>query len=342
MANSGEHFVLDSVEFIGREIMDGKVMVVQYYEAQCAAFAIRNRFDAEQLKGDFEDHVKQQYCRNTNLSHPNVLKFLGLCHSDSIKQLLVTEMVHETVTSLVESQPNVPLHVKLSILLGVSSGLWYLHSRDPPVVHGRLSCNSIFLTDQLEVKIAVLGVDDVVGGSTPKSKAQEALQETLTEYSTGVPIDVFCYGGVILHVVNQELPKPFYDNNAHHKSNLIFELSHQGYLSTISGLEIPLLPLVEACLSDDPTTRPTMESVYTKMEAICAPYTGIDITLWRLDQENDPTITASKKRISDVLQMASDIHRAHQRGIEQDQVISSLRVWSSIIYLALTAYNLHR
>ena len=39
-----------------------------------------------------------------------------------------------------------------------------------------------------------------------------------------------------------------------------------------------------------------------------------------------PTITDGKKRISQVVKMASEIHRAHQRVVEQDQVIRSLRV----------------
>ena len=328
--DTGERFVLNAIEHTGREIMDGehgKVMEVRYYGAQCAAFAVHDRFNDKQLEGGLKEQLKYQ---TTNLCHPNVLKFLGLCHSDSSKQLLVTEMVHETVTSLVESQPNVPLHVKLSILLGVSRGLWYLHSRNPPIVHGRLSCNSIFLDVQLEVKIFIPRLLDMAGGSAPQSKAQEALQKTLTEYNTSVPIDVFSYGRVILHVVNQELPKPLYSNEAHCKQNLISELKYQGYLNNIAGLEMALLPLVEACLSDDSTRRPTMESVHTKMEAICEPFTGIDNVLWRLNLEDDSTIAASRKKISEVVQMASDIHKAQQRVVKQDQVITSLRVWSLI------------
>jgi len=296
----------------------GKVTEVRYYGAQCAAFTLQDCLNAKEL----EEQLKQKFYQSiSDLCHPNVLKFLGLCHSDSSKLMLVTEMVDETLTSLVESQLNVPLHVKLSMLKDVSRGLWYLHSHNPSIVHGRLSCNSIFLTDQLEAKIAILRLD---GGSTLKSKAQEALQDTLAEC---VPIDVFSYGGVILHVVNQELPKPLHDSEAYQNPKIIPELKNQGYLSTIAGLEVALLPLVEACLSGDPTMRPTMESVCSKIDDICEPFTGIDNVLWRLDPAGDPTITAGRKRISEVVQMASDIHKAHQRVVEQDQVITSLRVW---------------
>ena len=64
------------------------------------------------------------------------------------------------------------------------------------------------------------------------------------------------------------------------------------------------------------------------MDDICEPFTEIDNILWRLDPAGDPTIIAGRKRISEVVQMVSDIHKAHQRVVEQDQIITSFRVWS--------------
>ena len=238
-----EDGVITTVELTGREVMSvayGKVTEVRFYGAPCAAFAIHDRLSEQELK--------REYFRSRDLCHPNVLKFLGLYSTSKPLSLLVTEMVHETVTSFVESQSRLPLHVKLCILLDVSKGLWYLHAQNPPIVHGSLSCDSIFLTDQLEAKISTLKLDN---SESTKSKAQEALLET--QYDSGLPIDVFSYGSVVLHVVNQELPKPLIDNEAHRNPKMIAELKHQGYLSNIVGLEVPLLPLVETCLSGDPT-----------------------------------------------------------------------------------------
>jgi len=66
-------------------------------------------------------------------------------------------------------------------------------------------------------KISDLGIAKVIEADSKKTKTHapgtvdfmgpEALLET-PEY--GPPLNVFSYGGVILHVVNQEWPKPLH------------------------------------------------------------------------------------------------------------------------------------
>ena len=54
------------------------------------------------------------------------------------------------------------MYVKLSMLLDVSRGLWYLHTHHPPIVHRDLSPNNILLTSQFVAKISDLGVAKVI------------------------------------------------------------------------------------------------------------------------------------------------------------------------------------
>ena len=60
--------------------------------------------------------------------------------------------------------------VKLSILVDVSRGLWYLHSRNPPIVHRDLSPNNVLLTGQFVAKISDLGVAKVIEADSKKTK----------------------------------------------------------------------------------------------------------------------------------------------------------------------------
>ena len=123
------------------------------------------------------------------------------------------ERMQESLTLVVEKYPKIPMYVKLSMLLDVSRGLWYLHTHHPPIVHRDLSPNNVLLTSQFVAKISDLGVAKVIQADSKKTKTQvpgtvdfmppEALLET-SEY--GPPLDIFSYGGVILHVMNQEWP----------------------------------------------------------------------------------------------------------------------------------------
>ena len=66
------------------------------------------------------------------------------------------ERMQESLTSVVEEYPNIPMYVKLSMLLDVSRGLWYLHAHHPPIVHRDLSPNNVLLTSQFVAKISDL------------------------------------------------------------------------------------------------------------------------------------------------------------------------------------------
>ena len=157
--------------------------------------------------------------QSSALGHQNVVRVLGVYDPghQSLLPVLVMERMQESLTSLVERYPNIPVYVKLSILLDVSRGLWYLHSHYPPIVHRDLSPNNILLTDQFVAKISDLGVAKVIQADSRKTKTRapgtvdfmppEALVE-IPEYDT--PLDVFSYGGVMLHTINQEWPKPLH------------------------------------------------------------------------------------------------------------------------------------
>ena len=70
----------------------------------------------------------------------------------SLLPVLVMEQMQESLTSVVEKYPNIPMYLKLSMLLDVSRRLWYLHGHRPPIVHRDLSPNNVLLTSQFHSK----------------------------------------------------------------------------------------------------------------------------------------------------------------------------------------------
>ena len=88
--------------------------------------------------------------------------------------LLVMERMQQSLTSLVEKYPNIPMCVKLPMLLDVSRGLWYLHS---PTVHQDLSPNKILLTSEFAAKISDLGVAKVIRADENLNSSRVQKQE---------------------------------------------------------------------------------------------------------------------------------------------------------------------
>ncbi|RRT57374.1 hypothetical protein B296_00030649 [Ensete ventricosum] len=92
----------------------------------------------------------------------------------------------------------------------ILSGLHYLHSHDPPVIHRDLKCDNVFVNgNQGEVKIGDLGLaailrhahsaHSVIG--TPEFMAPELYEEEYNEL-----VDIYAFGMCLLELVTFEYP----------------------------------------------------------------------------------------------------------------------------------------
>ena len=83
----------------------------------------------------------------TKLRHPNLVLFLGICHSISDKTeptMILSELMDYSLYELLETK-KVVLDVPemLEILSDVMCGLGFLHSQNPPVIHRNLTSKNI-------------------------------------------------------------------------------------------------------------------------------------------------------------------------------------------------------
>ena len=133
----------------------------------------------------------------------------GVYTSDQCRlPIMVTEKMQLDLNNLVGYYENIPLNVKLSILDDVCLGLRYLHSRNPPIIHGNLTPNNVLLGGHLEAKITDPGIGMVttdLDGHYRCYTPSKALSEALV-YDP--PFDIFFYGGIIIKTITQEDPNP--------------------------------------------------------------------------------------------------------------------------------------
>ena len=280
-----QHLYLTGVRKNGVNIGSGafgRVFEIEFCGELYAAKEIHQTLIEEVTPEEFQS-VKRMFIeechRSSALGHHNVVRVLGVYISgrESRLPILVMERMQESLTSLVEKYPNIPMCVKLSMLLDVSRGLWYLHSHDPPIVHRDLSPNNILLTSQFVAKISDLGVAKVIPAGSRKTKSRAPgtvhfmAPEALTEIPKyGSPLDVFSYGALILHVVNQEWPEPLHyvmiDPNTGRRVALSEVERRQGHVEQMTGAPADLRCLVEQCLDDDPSRRPPISGVSDRMK----------------------------------------------------------------------------
>ena len=258
----------------------GVVYTVKYGGVICAAKRIHSIL-TENVTPEDKQKIKDNFIREcrcgSSIDHPNIVRFLGIYYP-SKRSLpdMVFELMDTSLTSYVKNNKwNIAFVTKISILYDVTVGLSYLHNHKPVILHRDLSPNNVMLTRELVAKIGDLGVAKIIRADSKQTKSKlttnpgtldfmppEASVEDPV-YST--PIDIFSFGGVALHVLSEEWPKPSVHKIRDPTTKQLVALSeverrHQ-YLDKIDGNATVLRAMVEQCLDDDPDGRPSIQMV---------------------------------------------------------------------------------
>ncbi|KIK53331.1 hypothetical protein GYMLUDRAFT_111058, partial [Collybiopsis luxurians FD-317 M1] len=147
------------------------------------------------------------------LCHPNILPLLGV-NMDLFSPsfcLISPWMENRDIITFLKQNPQQNL---LSILCDVAAGLHYLHSRDPPLIHGDIRGGNILVKDDLHCCLADFGLTLVTTSSqvwslTTSSTRKGAMRWLAPEYTNGsVPNhtsrDIYAFGCTV--VLTLDLP----------------------------------------------------------------------------------------------------------------------------------------
>ncbi|KIK53327.1 hypothetical protein GYMLUDRAFT_105475, partial [Collybiopsis luxurians FD-317 M1] len=169
------------------------------------------------------EKIRKEFCDEAlvwrQLDHPNILTFLGVnvdLFSPSFC-LISPWMKNRDIKTFLEQNPQ---HNLLSVLCDIAAGLRYLHSRNPPLIHGDIRGGNILVKDDLHCCLADFGLTLVTTSSqvwsltTSSSNSKGSLRWLAPEYiftsATSVPNhtsrDVYAFGCTIVEVLTKKLP----------------------------------------------------------------------------------------------------------------------------------------
>ncbi|XP_045924618.1 serine/threonine-protein kinase WNK4 isoform X2 [Micropterus dolomieu] len=147
------------------------------------------------------------------LQHPNIVRFHDSWKS-TVKGhkciLLVTElMTSGTLKTYLKRFKEMKLKLLQRWSRQILKGLYFLHTRSPPIIHRDLKCDNIFITGPTgSVKIGDLGLATLKSASfaksvigTPEFMAPEMYEEKYDE-----AVDVYAFGMCILEMATSEYP----------------------------------------------------------------------------------------------------------------------------------------
>ena len=225
------------------------------------------------------------------LQHTNIVQCKGV--SLLVDQPLPVLLMERLMTSLHDyllhqDNSNLSLKRKVSILLDTASGLEYLHSRTPAIIHRDLTATvtNVLLDSELRAKITDFGnsrIMDLDPESSPETLT--SLPGTL-EYmppeaqggnaSYDPSLDVFSFGHLSLFTITQTpvtpLLLPTYTDITTGKLHARSEVkrreksvrSAEQLLSEIPSLAL----LIKQCLHNNPAQRPRTAELITRLSEI--------------------------------------------------------------------------
>uniref|UniRef100_A0ACD5YR47 Uncharacterized protein n=1 Tax=Avena sativa TaxID=4498 RepID=A0ACD5YR47_AVESA len=160
------------------------------------------------------EDLERLYCEIhllKTLKHKNIMKFYTSWVDVSGRNInFITEMFTSgTLRQYRQKHRKVNLWAVKHWCRQILSGLLYLHSHDPPIIHRDLKCDNIFVNgNQGEVKIGDLGLAAILRKShavhcvgTPEFMAPEVYEEEYNEL-----VDIYSFGMCVLEMVTFEYP----------------------------------------------------------------------------------------------------------------------------------------
>ena len=241
--------------------------------------------------------------------------------------VIIMEKMQFSLTKLVEihSKTCISLNNTVTILKDVCLGLEYLHTRTPQIVHRDLTPNNILLCQHFRAKITDLGMARTLEATNTKTLTKAPgtpdfmpLECLIDKPVYGLPLDIFSFGGVILHVTTRQWPTPApwvrVDPNTGEKLTLTSELQRrQLYLDKMTKTYEKFKPLVKSCLNDNPNDRPTVVEVLIEIKSIQKACPSLYYDIWA-NTEKQPAAQSHEQQ-----QQLSSSKQNQQHGKEQQQ-----------------------
>ena len=231
-----------------------------------------------------------QLCGELNmmmqLSHKNIVQCKGvsLLVDHPLPLLLMERMMTSLHAYLLKpDNSDLPVKRKASILLDTASGLEYLHSRTPAVIHRDLTATNVLLDSQLTAKITDFGnsrIIDLDPGATPETLTSipgtlEYMPPEAQGEDYDPSLDVFSFGHLSLFTVIQSPVHPLLPPNytdSRKKVRTVIEVKRRERFLEKAKQTLPeghsLLKLIEDCLQNRPALRPRSKELVAQLKEI--------------------------------------------------------------------------
>ncbi|XP_057371956.1 nuclear receptor-binding protein-like isoform X2 [Daphnia carinata] len=218
-------------------------------------FSERKNFKAQ------EEKISQVFDNLIKLEHPNIVKFHKYwidSRDDKPRVIFITEYMSSGSLKqfLKRTKRNVkkpPLQAWKRWCTQILSALSFLHSCSPPIVHGNLTCDTIFIQHNGLIKIGSVAPDAIHQHVKTCREGMKNTHFIAPEFGIAgmtPAVDIYSFGMCALEMATLEI------QGANGETGSL--VTEEQVQRTIEGLEVPIQSdFIRACLKTEPELRPT-------------------------------------------------------------------------------------
>ncbi|KAJ3573261.1 hypothetical protein NP233_g2554 [Leucocoprinus birnbaumii] len=171
-----------------------------------------SRASNEQTETTLKTLVKKLDEWRSTSSHPNILSFLGLCEGNGRVPVLILPRLRYNIARFVGENSRVD---KLALAYQLAEALSYIHSQDPPIVHGSIKDTNVLISCDHKVMVTDIGIyatflnpemsQDWRPSDRPRFQPPEQLMRSDVD-AMQPSTDVWSFAMVVLQMYTGSLP----------------------------------------------------------------------------------------------------------------------------------------
>ncbi|ETW03145.1 TKL/DRK protein kinase [Aphanomyces invadans] len=255
-------------KIIGRGA-SGEVIKASYLGT--AVVCKRMRRDAITLPSiqRFREEIELMSC----LRHPNIVQFIGASWDNCSNVCMVLEyMEHGDMHSVLHSaigRSFVWSDPLLKMAVGAVSGMLYLHSQEPPVVHRDLKSVNLLCSATFGCKVSDFGLSrrykkDLDALTTVVGTPFWLAPEVIRNEKYGISADIYSFGIVLTELETRQTPYHDIDQTG---LKVMLRVAKDGLRPSLPPTCLPRRrQLIQDCLLDHPGSRPTFLEVLHRLQ----------------------------------------------------------------------------
>lgn len=228
---------------------------------------------ASALVGSFSRRVfREEMQKMAKLRHPCITTLIGAVFERSLEPILVMELMEWG--SLYDLLRNDTLVIDpetvLGILLDVISGIQFLHSAKPVILHKDLKSTNVLVDAKFRAKISDFGFSQkenhvgALGVEAVRSLAYMAPELLRRKSSYTTASDVYAFGIIMTEVLSRK--SPYEDESLNDIVSEIIDPEVNRRPCIPNDAAPSVVRLIKDCLAADPSTRPTATAIDVRLK----------------------------------------------------------------------------